>query len=360
MTNEIPDIHVIQEVKKAQASEDTPQDVICLIGGFETDENYLTPVFYETLEDAEEDLYDGSESTLPDANKVLRQVFADENISGVLCVNVSVKSGTGSSITWARSVTQTKLENSLAAVAPLEFNLLYVAEEITDGFATTIDTDAKARFEDKMPYGWIGVGTRNNASAYGTTADKLGDFCYAFLTQALTINNTSLSLLESGAWLTNYIARLPLGDSLTAKVISEITNVGTTYTFESGDIGETLVGLGFFVVRLLNPLQGNYECVNSACANGLDLYINRSRDYIVNDFALRQFLGDKNNKVTLDGVKMECNDLVTKFVKDLKIAEGIKYTVEKKNSKSVNVILNTIQFADIITDINVYMTIEVV
>ena len=94
MTNDIPDIEVRQEVKRINNADESINDVICLIGGFETDENYLTPVFYETLEDAEEDLYDGSESTLPDANKALRKIFDDDSISGVLAVNVSVKTGT--------------------------------------------------------------------------------------------------------------------------------------------------------------------------------------------------------------------------------------------------------------------------
>lgn len=360
MTNEIPEIIVRKEVKRIASQDPSVNDVICLIGGFETDENYLTPVFYELLEDAEADLYDGSESTLPDANKVLRKIFDDDNISGVLVVNVSVKSGSSPNYTWARSVTKTKLENSLAAVDQMEFNQLYVAEELTDELITSIDTVAKSRFKDKKPFGWIGAGSRANATAYGTTAGKLGDFCYAFLTQALGIRGETLSLLESGAWLCNYIARLPVQNSLTAKVLPDVTSVGTSYTFASGDLGETLVGLGFFVIRLINPMENTYECVNSAGANGLDLYINRCRDYIVNDFALRQFLGEHNNDITLDSVKTECNGILTKFRDDLSAVENINYAVEKVNSKTIKVILNSIEFADIITKIYVYLTIEVV
>ena len=360
MTNEIPDITVIQEVRKTTSADPSVQDVVCLIGGFETDANYLTPVFYKTLTGAENDLYDGSESTLPDANKALRKLFADERISGIICVNVSVKSGTSPSYTWARSVTKTKLENSLAAVNQLVFNTLYVAEELSDELITVIDDEAKSRFRNKKPFGWIGTGTRASASAYTTTAGKLGDYCYAFLTQPLCIKNEELSLIESGAWLSNYISLLPVANSLTAKELPDVTGVGTTYTFAEGDLGETLVGLGFFVVRLVNPLDNTYECVNSAGANGLDLYINRGRDYIVNDFALRQYLGEHNNDVSIDGLKMECNNLNTKFVNDLKIAEAINYSVVKRNSKTADVILNSIQFADVITHINLYITIEVV
>lgn len=355
MTNKIPIIKVKSEVKKISNANPNLRDVVCLIGGFETDEHYLEPTFYDTLEAAEADLYDGSESTLPDANGALRQLFFND-ISGVIAVNIS----TESSGTWSRNVTKTKLENALASVAALEFDILYVAAELTDELITVIDTDAQARFEDKKPYGYIGVGTRATTSAYTTTAGKLGDFCYAFLTQALEVEDVTLSLIESGAYLVNTIARLPVGNSLTAKVLPEVTDIGTTYTFATGDDGEILVGLGFFVVRLVNPVENTYECVNSACANGLDLYINRTRDYIVNDFALRQFLGERNNEATIDAIKMECNRLLTKFKNNLGVVENITYAVEKAGADKVNVILNTIEFNGIITEIDVFITIEVI
>ena len=359
MTNTIPEIEVIKEVKKANNTNPNVRDVLCLIGGFETDTNYMEPVFYETLGEAEADLYDGSESTLPAANKALKKAFYDEHISGVICVNVSVKSGTAPNITWARSVTKTKLENALAAVADLVFDILIVSEELTDELITVIDTEAKARFKDKKPFGYVGAATRANASAYTTTAGKLGDYQIAFLTQPLKVNGETFDLVESAAWLANYIARLNVTNSLTAKVLPDVTGVGTTYTFADGDLGKTLVGLGFFVVRLIDATNNTYECVNSAGPNGLDLYITRCTNYIINDLALRQYLGDHNDKPRIDGIKMECNRLYTKFL-NMGAVENINYAVEKINSKTARVILNSIQYADILTDIKVYVTIEVV
>lgn len=359
MTNPIPDIEVKRETKKISTRNPNIRDVACLIGGFETDENYLTPVFYETLAAAEADLYDGSESTLPYANKALRKLFNNDTISGVLCVNVSVKSGTNPNITWARTVTKTKLENSLAAVRQMEFDNLYVAEELTDELITVIDDEAEDRFEDKKPFVWVGAASRANASAYTTTAGKLGDYCAAFLTQTLKIDGTTMSLVESGAWLCNYISRTPIANSLTAKILDEVEGVGTDYTFADSDLGTTLVGLGFFVVRLLNPQNNTYECVNSAGANGLDMYINRCTSYIMNDFALRQFLGEHNGEVTIDGIKMECNRLLTQY-RGIGAVKNINYAVEKVDSKTAKVILNSIEYEDILTKLYVYVTIEVV
>ena len=82
--------------------------------------------------------------------------------------------------------------------------------------------------------------------------------------------------------------------------------------------------------------------------------------YIVNEFALRKYLGERNNTATLNGISMECNRLLTMFRDDLQLVEGITYAVEKKDADTVDVILNTIQFSGIITEIDVAITIEVV
>lgn len=364
MTNKIPIIKVKSEVKKISNRNPNLRDVICLIGGFETklDEDDKThidaPKFYTTLEAAEADLADGSELTLPDANKALKQIFR-EDVGGVLVVNISTFTGT-TDRTWSRAVTAQKLEDALASVEDIEFDLLYVTDALTDELIVKIDTDAKARFEDKKPYGYIGTGTRASKAAYSTTAEKLGDFCYAFLTQTLEVDNEEFNLSESGAYLTNLIATLPVGNSLTAKVLDEVTDIDPVYNSNSSVTLGEMVGMGYFVVRLLNPLENTYECVNSATANGLDLYVNRVRDYIVNDFALRQFLGEKNNTITLQAIETECNSLLVKFRDDLGVVENITYGVEKKNSDTVNIILNTIEFAGIITEIDVFITIEVI
>lgn len=156
-----------------------------------------------------------------------------------------------------------------------------------------------------------------------------------------------------------------MGNSLTAKVLNDVTSIGTSYTFTTADdgtpidLGAKLVGYGFFVVRLIDALNNTYEVVNSANPNGLDLYIGRVTDYIVNDFALREFLGDKNINPTHDLIKMECNRLYTKFCKNLRLIEGINYTVEKEGPKKVNVIINELLFADIITKINLSIAIKV-
>jgi hypothetical protein len=151
-----------------------------------------------------------------------------------------------------------------------------------------------------------------------------------------------------------------VGQSLTAKVLEEVTDVLTVYNESTTPKLSEMVGMGYFVVRSINPLEGTYEVVNSANANGLDMYMTRVLSYIVNEFALRRYLGERNNTATLSGISMECNRLLTMFRDDLQLVENITYAVSKRDAETVDVILNTIEFSGIITEIDVAITIEVV
>ena len=355
MTNKIPIIKVTSEIKRISTSNPYIKDVVCLIGGFETDEKSGEVFFAETYDAAKEVLEDGSASTLPAANKALKQVFR-RDISGAVIVNVT----TESSGTYSRDVTKAKLQSAVAALNDIEFDLLYVIEDSSNDNLEVVADFAAARFEDKKPFTWIATVTRASKSAYETTIGKVGDYCIAALTQPLEVNGTELSLEESGAYLTNTIARLNVGYSLTAKVLDEVTGLETIYDESTSVKLSELVGMGYFVIRSINPLEGTYEVVNSANANGLDMYVTRVLTYIVNEFALRKYLGERNNTATLSGISMECNRLLTMFRDDLTLVENITYAVNKKDAETVDVILNTIEFSGIITEIDVAITIEVV
>jgi len=352
LTNKIPIIKVKSEIKRINTANPYIKDVVCLIGGFETTEKANEVFFAETLAEAEA-VY-GSDVTI-DANAALKQVFRRE-ISGAVIVNIS--SGSGDNI--QRNITTAKLNSALAVLNDIEFDTLYVIEDSADGNIEALATFAAARFEAKKPFTSIITCTRASKAAYETTIGKVGDYAIAVLTQPLEVNGEELSLVESGAYLLNTIVRMNVGQSLTAKVLEEVTDVLTVYNESTTPKLSEMVGMGYFVVRSINPLEGTYEVVNSANANGLDMYMTRVLSYIVNEFALRRYLGERNNTATLSGISMECNRLLTMFRDDLQLVENITYAVSKRDAETVDVILNTIEFSGIITEIDVAITIEVV
>ena len=355
MTNKEPIIKVKSELKRISSDSPYIKDVVCVIGGFETAEKTNEVFFAESLAEAEE-VY-GNDVTI-DANAALKQVF-HKDISGAIIVNVTTASS-GDNPTYSRNITAAKLQAAIAVLNDIEFDILYVIEDSADANLQEISDFAAARFEAKKPFVWIGTCTRASKSAYETTMGKVGDYAIAVLTQPLEINGDDLSLTESGAYLLNTVARLNVGYSLTAKVLNEVTGLGTEYTFGEGQLGSDLVAMGYFVLRSINPLEGTYEVVNSANANGLDMYMIRVLSYIVNEFSLRKYLGERNNPATLNGISMECTRLLTMFRDDLNLVENITYAVSKKDTETVDVIINSIEFSGIITEIDVAITIEVV
>lgn len=358
MTNKIPIIKVKQEIKKIGNTNPLIKDTVCIIGGFETATNNLTPTNVTTIEEARETY--GTDTTV-DANACLEQILGDNTVNNVLIVNITTTSGSGGDVSYSRTVTKAKLESAVAALDLINFDIMYVVVEETDELLKVITDFADDRFENKMPFGYVAAFTRANNSAYTTTAGKLGDFCYGAVIQRLEVDETELSLLETGAFITKQIATMNVGESLTAKVIPEVTGIkaADVLTFGTGSDGAILTGLGYLLFRLINATTNTYEAVNSANPNGLDVYMSRVRDYIVNEFALRDFLGEHNNTKTLELIKSECNRIYTKF-KDLDLIEGMNFAVEKEDADTVNVVINSIQFAGVITEIDVYITIEVI
>lgn len=352
MTNKVPIIKVNQEIKKVSSSSPYIQDLVCLIGGMETDEDYLEPTLVTTIEEARTEF--GNDTTI-DGNAALEQILGDNTVSGVLVVNITQMSGE----TAQRNLTAAKLSSAITALDLIDFDILYVAADLTDTFIETINTFAESRFENKNPFGYVTAVSRATVAAYSTTASKVGDYCYGLINQKLTVNEDELTLIESGAFVTKLIATSPITESLTATVVSNITGLQDIYTFGTGEDGATLTGAGYLMFRLINATTNTYETVNGANNNGLSLYVSRVRDYLVREFSLRTFLGDPSNDKTIALIKTECARIKNYFI-GLELIEGMEYDVQEVDAETVEVIINSIQFAGVITEIDVYITIEVI
>ena len=352
MTNKEPTIVVKQEIKRIDNSNPYIHDVVCLIAAMETDANVNQPTLFTDIDKARE-VY-GTDVSI-DGNSALEILLDDNELSGVLVVNITTMNGD----TAQRNLTETKMRDALASLDFIDFDTLYVASDLTDAFIGKVKEFTDKRFEGKNPSGYVCAVNRASISAYKTTAEKVGDFCYALINQKLNVNGEDLTLVESGAFITKLIALHSINESMTAMEIPEITGLQDVYLSGEGSEGAELTGAGYLLFRLINATTNTYEAVNSANHNGLDMYISRSRDVIVRDFALRSFLGDKTQPKTLELVKMECNRLYSKY-KDLGIIEGMDYAVEKVDAETADIIINTIQFAGVLTTINVSITVEVV
>jgi hypothetical protein len=146
---------------------------------------------------------------------------------------------------------------------------------------------------------------------------------------------------------------------MTMKTVPGVTACTPELSFETGGSGKALLEAGITTIRCANRNSGRYIVVNSEQPNGLDLYINRGRDYVVKALSLHQFLGERNRELTLSNIKFEVDRVKNECINVYDIVKDIEYSVEKKSADTVDIHITKLVFDGIITEIDVYVTVEV-
>lgn len=325
---------------------------IALIGAFDSGET--NPLIFKKLTDAQEVL--GTDTSF-NGCKVLPKLFY--GAESVLCVNTNVRTIVEEVTTDDKTMTIEKLTQALAKIKYEEFDTVFVAEEMTDAFIPILDAFCNEIYSSKNPTTYTMALTRANANAYITTKELIGEYCIGLVTQPGEVKGVAFDLLETAAFYTGVIATLNVGNSMTQKIIPDMTGLSLEYTFEDGDLGKTLVENGYTVFATLNRAENTYLVVNSEQPSGLDLYMIRSRNYIIRQMSLRQFLGDKNKPKTLEEVTQELDRVRDNAINTLDLVNDIEYTVSKTGANCVDIVIDSIKFPGVITKINVKIRVEV-
>ena len=348
MTAKIPKVEVF--LKKSAKSPGTGEaGRIAVIGAFKTTE--ANPQLFNSLDEAQTAL--GTDSTF-DGCACLPYLFMS-GATSVLAVNIA----TESSGTWTKTINTTNLAAALAKIKGEDWDILFVADALTDTFLPIIDQYLDATYQMKYPAGFIGALTGASTAANVTSAGLAGEHCYGLLTQQLSVNGTQLSVLNSAAYYCGLIAGMSVGNTMTMKTIPYVTAVTPELSFETAGDGKTLLEAGITTVKCADRNNGRYIVVNSEQPNGYDLYVNRVRDYVVKSMSLHQFLGERNRDTTLNEIKHELDRVKNECVKSLDLLEDIQFTVTKKDATTVEVNIQKLLFDGLITEIDVYVTVEV-
>ena len=350
MTADVPDIEVIQKSRPIRSRSGLLNNV-CLIGAFDSENN--DPQVFVDLEEAKTAL--GTDDTF-NGCKVLPILFTKGTL---LAVNITTWTGTGENKTAEKTLTVEKLAAALAKVKGEDFDMVFIADNLTDEAMVILDTFLEDIHKMKMPAGYVAAITRVSTAAYLTTASKAGEFCYGLISQSFDVNGKEYDVLESAAYYAHVIAEIDPGKSMTMKQVPGVTGVSPEYTFETGDAGTSLVGAGLTILRCLNRNDERYVVVNSEQPNGLDLYINRVRDYVIKEMALHQFLGNRNRQATLKEVIQELDRVKYKCIDTMDLLKDIVYDVEKVSAKCADVTITKLLFDGVITKMHVYYSIEV-
>lgn len=348
MTAKVPKI-VVYNKKSAKSPGTGEAGKIACIGAFKTTET--TPQLFTSLAEAQETF--GNDTTF-DGCAALPYLFMS-GATSVLAVNVS----TQASSTWTKTIDTTNLAAALAKIKGEDWDILFVAAPLTDTFLPIIDAYLDATWAMKYPAGYIGALTGQTDAANITSAGLAGQHCYGLLTQQLTVNGTQLSVLNSAAYYCGLIAGMRVGNTMTMKTVPYVTAASPELSFDTGGAGKALLEAGITTIKCVNRNAGRYIVVNSEQPNGLDLYVNRVRDYVVKTLALHDFLGERNRDATLSVIKQEVDRVKRECVVVMDLLKDIEYHVEKKSSDCVEIHITKLLFDGLITEIDVYVTVEV-
>lgn len=350
-----PKINVYERAQSRQAIPVNIASTVAIIGAFDSEISDLTV-----------------SNSVSEAHQKFGTMVTEGNFKGtdaidgiftgastVLFVNITTWDTSGDDPVAETTLTQAKLTAALDKLHHERFNNLFIAEQLTDEFQTIVSAWLDAEFEAKYPHGQISQLQKSSAAAYQTSVDRFNDNIYYINTQQFTVNGTTLSLNRSTAWLVGYICRQAVDTSLTNQVIEGVTAVTPEYSTAAGELGAALLQLNIPFLKSRNRRLQTFYCVNSELPDGYDLYINRTRDLILENIAVETALGQKSNNQTEHGIVTVMEGLIQYYVNDLKLLEGITYHIEKPSSNIINVVIDELLFSDIVNTINIYYTIEV-
>ena len=278
--------------------------------------------------------------------------------SSLLVANITTWSNDSTPVA-STTLTTEKLEAALAKLHNERFDILFVADELSDAQQIIVSAWLDAEFQAKYCHGQIAQLTKSTASDYTTSVGKFNNNVYYINTQSLTVKGSALNLNMSTAYLVGVIAGLQVNRSLTSKVIDGVSAVSPEYSTATGELGATLLSLNVPFLACRNRRNQTYYCVNSELPDELDIYINRVRDYVLNRLAVEPYLGEINNAVTENGIITIVEGVIEHCVNDLQLLNNITYHVERPSSNCIDIVIDTMVFDDVITEIDIHYSIEV-
>lgn len=279
-------------------------------------------------------------------------------VSTLLVANITTWSDDDTPVAQTTLTTE-KLEAALNKLHNERFDTLFIAEELTDAQQAIVSAWLDAEFEAKYCHGQIAQLSKSTAAAYAASVGQFNNNVYYINTQQFTALGVTMDLNMSTAYIAGIIAGLDVDRSLTNKIIDGVTSVSPEYSTAPGEMGATLLNLNIPFLKCRNRRLQTYYCANSTLPDELDLYINRTRDSILNDLAVEAYLGEKNNPATENGVTTLIEGLKKTYIDDLKLISDLTYHTNKTSSKCFDLTIDEMLFDDIIDTINVTYSIGV-
>lgn len=247
-----------------------------------------------------------------------------------------------------------KLAAALELISDEHFDILFVADTLDSAKLTAIKTLRDDMYAAQLPWGLIAPVSFSTALDIEGISEVFEDGgAYKLITtqKQLKTDATPLSLVNTAAFDVAYTAGQLVNQSETGKIIPGVVGLSTREVFPS--VYESILANGLQSQRVINRRLGQLITNNIKTPTGRDLAIERTKDYIVGDLALRDIFSKPNSNPTYDYIKGSFEARKQNYI-DLGLIDDMKYEITQCNSKCVKAELDLF-VPDIISEIRVYV-----
>jgi len=329
--------------------------VVVVIGAFNTVNTNIAS--YTNLRTALVDL-GGNDEEVPDealGYHALPYLFMQQKgslgIEELIVVNVTSE-GTEGAMDY--TLNADKLADALALLKDEHFNILFVAGELDDTLLANIKELRDDMYKNQLPWGLIAPVT------FATAEDILeikelfqtgGAYKLITTPKQLKGDSEPLSLVNTAAFDVAYTAGQLVNTSETGKIIPGVTGVATKEEFST--LYEDILSGGLHSQKIINRRLGQLITNNIMTPTGRDMALERVKDYIVGDLALRDIFSKPNITATYDYIKGMFAVRKQRY-QDLGLIHDMNYVITSCDTKCVKAELD-LSIPDIITQVKLFV-----
>jgi hypothetical protein len=242
-----------------------------------------------------------------------------------------------SSGTEVTNPTTADLTNALNVLLEEDFDIIIFTDVPSDSFYTVIEAYLNTRLEnDKFTRTTLPIDSTKTIEQVKTILASVNNGLMEFITQTITVGTEELNDAESAARIAGFVAGLPVYESLTNKVISDITALNRTFTKgDSSSEAYVLTDAGCMVLELKSRKDNSYGIVSAVTAshdlgnNGKktpwsEQHAVRTMCYVCEYLDLKSWLGKTGISKTKTAAEGEINNRISDLMpEDNPIAEDI-------------------------------------
>ena len=224
------------------------------------------------------------------------------------------------------------ITTALNTIAIENFDILILTDTVVNTYLPTLKAYLDTKFA--IAKGSIGIFSLAEATGVAATLTTVGTTdsdLMAYLYQQFICNGYTLTEAETAARYASFVAGMPVNESSTNKIITDIDGLNTLYNFGSTDTGYPLVDGGVTMFKLLNRQNQQYGIVSAITAiRDVDttgqkvitseLYATRIRNFAINYFNLTTWLGsvgiDNSIESILGELENRVEDLISQNILD--------------------------------------------